>query len=147
MPWFPFSSISGELQSAQVRVRLELEHEKSNSIDFLVDSGASRSLVPLAYVRRLMPRFPPGQEVDLGLQDANGGRIRGRLIHFHVHLLDAPDLPFTEETIGVSEGVHWAVLGLTWFKKVGVHFRNFGSHWRGPGFAVYVDRARTKSHS
>lgn len=147
MPWFKFKSHLGELQSAQVRARLELGSNKSCTIDFLVDSGASRSLVPATYVQSLMPKDPPGHEVSLGMQDANGGWIQGRLIQFRVQLLDAPSLPITEESFGVSTGVRWPILGLTWFKKVGVHFRNFGSHWRGPGFAVYVDRGRTEFHS
>jgi len=136
VPWFQFKHLGRGMQSAQVRARLEAGNGTSRSIDFLVDSGASLSLIPSASVQNVMPPDFSGEEVDLGLQDVSGKPVRGKLIEFRVHLVDASGFMVTTERFGVGN-VKWPVLGLTWFKKVGVHFRNFDHRWQGARFALY----------
>jgi hypothetical protein len=137
MAWFPFTTIQGGLKQAEVRVRLELGARRSSTIKFLVDSGAALSMVPQSYVTDLLRDTSVGPEQNLPVQDASGKWLQGRPFNLRVLLLDAPVFPATEERIWVSASVRWPLLGLTWFKGVGVHFQNFPGGPRGQRFALY----------
>jgi hypothetical protein len=135
--WIKCSECPGKLYAPYVTTTLALGDKKSRKIDFLIDSGASRSLVPRFYVSDLLQlEFAP-TEVESELRDAAGKPLKGIDIDFDVAVLNAPGLPVTHECVLVGREIKWPVLGMTWFENVGVHFRNFPLPPDGRRFALY----------
>jgi hypothetical protein len=141
MPWFPYYTDSHGLKQAQINIRLGLGSDTGPQCKFLVDSGASISIVPSSFIPALIRKAPPGEEQKLPIYDASGKQLTGRPVRFRIIVLNErgkalTGFPETEDTVYVSSGVGRGLLGLTWFEKVGVHFRNF-DHRRQFSFALY----------
>lgn len=136
--WFKLRRLSGGLYAPFVTVTLGLASKTSGQMDFLVDSGASRSLVPRNAVFDLLSREEAPPEAASSLQDASGKPLKGLDIDFDVAIVGAGRLPVVRERILVGRDIKWAVLGMSWFEKTGVHFQNFPERPGGRQFALYT---------
>lgn len=136
MPWFPLCGGIGA-QQARISTRLVLPDALCGvRVACLVDSGASVSLVGRTFLSQLAVKglLPPdSMERPLPLTGASGDRLKGVEIDL---IVKVDGLPETRERFFVGKFNH-ALLGLTWFQQVGVHFRNFDHPYRGRSFAVY----------
>jgi hypothetical protein len=135
--WFKCREVQGRLYAPFVTATLEFGDKKSRRIDFLIDSGASRSMVPRYYVADLFELHEAPAEVESELRDAGGRALKGLDIDFNVAIAGAGGLPATHERLLMGRDIKWAVLGMTWFEKVGVHFRSFPRAPSGRQFALY----------
>ena len=136
--WFNLVETAAGHYSPMVTLTLGLNGQTSQKFDFLVDSGASRSLMPRRHVSRLLQGQLVPPETDTALQDASGKRLQGVEIDLDVRVVGSNQLPIIRERFVVGSGIRWAVLGTTWFEKMGVHFRNFPHTPQGRRFALYA---------
>ncbi len=132
----------GDLYAPYVTAQVKLGARTIEKIDFLVDSGASRSLVPRFLVSDL---FAPAllhapTEAASDMKDASGKCLQGFDIDFDIKVSGAPALPVAHERVFVGRDLKFPVLGMSWFEKVGVHFQNFPDAPRGRQFALYLAR-------
>jgi hypothetical protein len=74
------------------------------------------------------------------MKDASGKSLQGFDMDFHIKVSGALGLPIVHERVFVGRDLKWPVLGMTWFEKVGVHFRNFPDAPSGHQFAFYLAR-------
>lgn len=132
----------GELYAPYVTVQVKLGDRAIEKIDFLVDSGASRSVVPRFMVSDLFASvlLQAPAEVASDMKDASGKSLRGFDMDFDIKVSGAPALPIAHERVFVGSDLKFPVLGMTWFEKVGVHFQNFPDAPRGRQFALYLAR-------
>ncbi len=136
MPWFKYEQCSGGEQIALVSTRLKLGEKTSPPLKFLVDSGASRSLVPRCLLSSILPS-EDSPEQDIGIVDASGKALKGLPLSFDVTIIGGPGVRVIRERIWVCKNITWSILGLTWFEGVGVHFQNFPNAPYGRRFALY----------
>jgi hypothetical protein len=136
--WFDPQEVSPGLVAPFVWVTLGIQGKTSNPIQFLVDSGASRSILPRYYVASLLSQGKALTEADSALQDAAGRPVKGLEVDFDVSIVGTRLLPVARERVLVGRDIKWAVLGMTWFEKVGVHFQNFPRRPYGRKFALYA---------
>lgn len=136
-----FTPAAGGLQRADIRVRLKHGDRETDELIFLVDSGASRSLLPRSWVADVFSEALQGPEVDLGLKDLHGKPVMGQLLTVDIVLVDAPNFPVTTDEIGViaaDSPYAVAALGLTWFKQVDVIFYNSPSYGYDTHFLLEI---------
>ncbi len=134
--WFPCTERDGGLYAPFVTATLELDGEIS-TMDVLIDSGSSRSLMPSSYVDNLLKLRPGLVEEDTGIIDVSGEILKGLFLDVNVTVHGASRLPVTHERFLVGDSFIWPILGMTWFEKVGVHFKNFRLAPQGRRFALY----------
>ncbi len=135
--WFKYREVAGKIYAPYVTATLEFGGKKSRRIDFLIDSGASRSFVPRFHVADLFELHLAPAEIESEMRDVGGRPVKGLDIDFNVTIVGASRFPVTHERFLMGRDLKVPVLGMTWFEKVGVHFQNFKDRPRGPQFALY----------
>ena len=139
--WLPCTEVVAGLHAPMVTTRLKFGDKTTSKIKFVVDSGASLSMVPRHLISDLfrLEDFPA--ENESGLLDASGKALKGVFMDFDVVIEGASRLPETHERFLVCRNIRWSLLGMTWFEKLGVHFRNFPHVPQGRRFALYPSGA------
>lgn len=138
--WFPMLPAPGGHHQALLGVQLELNGRLSFKHQFIVDTGASVSLAPLNFARRLLDdaeyaRLKREPLTSMGLRDASGGWLTGHAMEVIVHV---PRLGEVTDTLWFSPAFAFGLLGLSrWFEQVGAKFENFPKSEHGRRFALH----------
>lgn len=74
--WFKYREVAGKIYAPYVTATLEFGGKKSRRIDFLIDSGASRSFVPRFHVADLFELHLAPAEIESEMRDVGGRPVK-----------------------------------------------------------------------
>lgn len=136
MPWFRYHNNGMPLVMATLKIG---EATSRFAITFIVDSGSLFSIVPRSNCAGLPELDAEERALPGELKDAGGKPIRGIRLNVEILIRHGPlVLPPIEDTVYVSSGVKYALLGQReFFRQRCVSFDNQPRLGLGPRFAIY----------